>query len=48
MINLCPVGRSCSQEERDEFGRYDQVGVFFIANIDPRYLSGFQFHVWTF
>lgn len=24
MINLCPVGRSCSQEERDEFGKYDE------------------------
>ncbi|KAK3761360.1 hypothetical protein RRG08_060927 [Elysia crispata] len=24
MINLCPVGRSCSQEERDEFYKYDQ------------------------
>jgi phosphomannomutase len=23
MINLCPVGRSCSQEERDEFFDYD-------------------------
>lgn len=24
MINICPVGRSCSQAERDEFSRYDQ------------------------
>ena len=23
MINLCPVGRSCSQEERDQFYKYD-------------------------
>ncbi|KAF6025004.1 PMM1 [Bugula neritina] len=25
MLNVCPVGRSCSQEERDEFGEYDKV-----------------------
>ena len=25
MLNLCPVGRSCSQEERDEFAAYDQI-----------------------
>lgn len=24
MLNLCPVGRSCSQAERDEFGKYDE------------------------
>lgn len=24
MLNLCPVGRSCSQAERDEFDLYDQ------------------------
>jgi phosphomannomutase len=23
MINVCPVGRSCSQAERDQFGLYD-------------------------
>ncbi|CAH8541741.1 unnamed protein product [Schistosoma turkestanicum] len=23
LINVCPVGRSCSQEERDEFSEYD-------------------------
>ncbi|XP_054278529.1 uncharacterized protein LOC128996984 [Macrosteles quadrilineatus] len=23
LINVCPVGRSCSQQERDEFGEYD-------------------------
>ena len=21
---MCPVGRSCSQEERDQFGEYDK------------------------
>ncbi|KAI5634863.1 eukaryotic phosphomannomutase domain-containing protein [Phthorimaea operculella] len=25
MINICPVGRSCSQEERDNFVKYDSV-----------------------
>ena len=25
MINLCPVGRSCSQEERDQFYAYDLI-----------------------
>lgn len=25
LINVCPVGRSCSQEERDQFGEYDKV-----------------------
>jgi hypothetical protein len=25
MINICPVGRSCSQKEREEFSAYDQV-----------------------
>jgi len=25
LINICPVGRSCSQEERDQFAEYDKV-----------------------
>ena len=25
MINVCPVGRSCSQAQRDEFAAYDKV-----------------------
>ncbi|XP_065659200.1 uncharacterized protein LOC100208165 isoform X2 [Hydra vulgaris] len=24
LINVCPVGRSCSQEERNQFNKYDQ------------------------
>lgn len=24
MINVCPIGRNCSQEERDEFDKYDK------------------------
>lgn len=27
LINVCPVGRSCSQAERDQFGEYDKVGL---------------------
>lgn len=26
MLNVCPVGRSCTQEERIEFNALDQVG----------------------
>jgi len=29
LINICPVGRSCSQEEREEFSRYDEVRDYF-------------------
>ena len=25
MINVSPIGRNCSQEERDEFEKYDKV-----------------------
>ncbi|XP_065346406.1 uncharacterized protein Pmm2 [Cloeon dipterum] len=25
LVNVCPVGRSCSQAERDQFGEYDAV-----------------------
>lgn len=25
MINVSPIGRNCSQEERDEFERYDHI-----------------------
>ncbi|CEO97624.1 hypothetical protein PBRA_000969, partial [Plasmodiophora brassicae] len=25
MMNICPIGRNCSQEERDEFEQYDKV-----------------------
>ena len=30
MINVCPVGRSCSQEERLEFSAFDQVYRTFV------------------
>ena len=29
MINVCPVGRSCSQKEREEFAAFDKVSIFF-------------------
>jgi hypothetical protein len=29
MINVSPIGRNCSQEERDEFERYDKVCQIF-------------------
>lgn len=25
MLNVCPIGRSCSQEERDDFEQYDKL-----------------------
>jgi hypothetical protein len=25
LINVCPVGRSCSQAERDQFAAFDEV-----------------------
>ncbi|KAK1394118.1 Phosphomannomutase [Heracleum sosnowskyi] len=34
MINVSPIGRNCSQEERDEFERYDKV-----HNIRPKLVS---------
>jgi hypothetical protein len=29
MINVSPIGRNCSQEERDEFEKYDKVWTVF-------------------
>lgn len=34
MINVSPIGRNCSQEERDEFEKYDKV-----HNIRPQMVS---------
>jgi hypothetical protein len=36
MLNVSPIGRNCSQEERDEFEKYDKVKnlwFFFPQNI---------------
>ena len=27
LINVCPIGRSCSQEERIQFNEYDKVTI---------------------
>ncbi len=33
MLNVSPIGRNCSQEERDEFERYDHgAGVRWVVN----------------
>lgn len=29
MLNVSPIGRNCSQEERDEFEKYDKVMTYF-------------------
>ncbi|CAH2041024.1 unnamed protein product [Thlaspi arvense] len=34
MLNISPIGRNCSQEERDEFEKYDKV-----HNIRPKMVS---------
>ncbi|KAL5725472.1 phosphomannomutase [Ranunculus cassubicifolius] len=34
MLNISPIGRNCSQEERDEFEKYDKV-----LNIRPKMVS---------
>ncbi|EOA27772.1 hypothetical protein CARUB_v10023927mg [Capsella rubella] len=34
MLNVSPIGRNCSQEERDEFERYDKV-----QNIRPKMVA---------
>lgn len=34
MMNVSPIGRNCSQEERDEFERYDKQ-----ANVRPKFVE---------
>ncbi|XP_012940547.1 phosphomannomutase [Aplysia californica] len=34
MINICPVGRSCSQEERNQFAQFDQENNIRQAFVD--------------
>jgi hypothetical protein len=36
MINVCPVGRSCSQAQRDEFAAYDKVRAKY--NVDDTFM----------
>jgi len=40
LINVCPVGRSCSQEERDQFGEYDKehnIRKKFVAKLEEEF-----------
>ena len=33
MMNISPIGRNCSQEERDEYEKYDLVSIcYFLIN----------------
>ncbi|KAK7080854.1 Phosphomannomutase 1 [Halocaridina rubra] len=49
LINVCPVGRSCSQEERDQFGEYDKVHNIrktFVAALEKEFAeSGLVFSI---
>ena len=33
MINVSPIGRNCSQEERDEFEKYDKVLILYYKSV---------------
>jgi len=40
MLNICPVGRNCSQAERDQFGEYDkehQIREKFVADLRKQF-----------
>jgi len=44
LINVCPVGRSCSQRERDQFAAYDQqhkVRQTFVDHLNDKFGSDF-------
>ena len=44
MLNVSPIGRSCSQAERDQFFVYDKVSSRQSADVpDYRYTSKIQF-----
>jgi len=49
LINVCPVGRSCSQEERDAFGKYDsehKIREKFVQALEVEFVgSGLQFSI---
>jgi len=49
LINVCPVGRSCSQEERIQFNEYDKVHKIretFVEDLRQRFASyGLQFSI---
>lgn len=33
MFNVSPIGRNCSQEEREEFEKYDKVSSLFFVRV---------------
>ena len=35
LINVCPIGRSCTQAERDQFAAYDAVSSLLQAHQWP-------------
>ena len=37
MLNVSPIGRNCSQEERDEFEKYDKVLVCFCSTTEHEF-----------
>eukprot|EP00112_Aurelia_sp_Birch-Aquarium-sp1_P012084 Seg2539.5 transcript_id=Seg2539.5/GoldUCD/mRNA.D3Y31 product="Phosphomannomutase 2" protein_id=Seg2539.5/GoldUCD/D3Y31 len=49
LINVCPVGRSCSQEERIQFNEYDKVHKIrekFVENLREKFSDyGLQFSI---
>jgi phosphomannomutase len=49
MINICPIGRNCSQEERDEFEQYDNVHHIrqaFVKELETRFPElGLQYSI---
>ena len=47
MLNVSPIGRNCSQEERDEFERYDKV-THLEAYLSWSLKYRFSFIIWCF
>ncbi|XP_065058294.1 uncharacterized protein LOC135686071 [Rhopilema esculentum] len=49
LINVCPVGRSCSQEERIQFNEYDQIHKIretFVEDLRQKFADyGLQFSI---
>ncbi|KAA6383105.1 MAG: phosphomannomutase [Streblomastix strix] len=48
MLNISPIGRNCTQEERDEFFAYDkihQVRQKMIDQLEPKYKDIFTFSI---
>ena len=43
LLNICPIGRSCTQEEREEFEKYDKLNL--IRQDMCRYLSHSLMHL---